>query len=340
MTEDSSLQARLAALIEALPDRRLLVIGDLIADQFVSGEIARISREAPVMILKYEDTRTLPGGAGNAASNVAALAAKVTLVGAVGRDRAGRGLLLALRALGVDTSGVVTIKDHVTPVKVRILAGSVHSTRQQVIRIDREAPLEPTEAITEQLLQRIRQHAATADAIIISDYNYGVVNERVIEVLRQIGRERQIPIAVDSRFRLPEFGQFTTATPNESEVEEVLDTRFNSLAEVIAAGQQLREELDLEALLITRGANGMVLFEREQAPVSIPIVGGRDVVDVTGAGDTVIATYSLALASGASFAEAAQLATHAGGLVVMKRGTATISREELLASVARWSAAE
>src|SRR5258708_7422658 len=141
MTEQSQFQNRLTALVNQFPNRRVMVVGDIIADQFVYGEIARISREAPVMILKYESTRTLPGGASNAASNVAALGANVVLVGSIGRDQPGRSLMLELRAGGVDTSGLVTLKDHVTPTKVRILAGSVHSTRQQVIRIDREAKL-------------------------------------------------------------------------------------------------------------------------------------------------------------------------------------------------------
>jgi len=333
MTEQSEFQSRLAALVGQFPNRRVMVVGDVIADQFVYGEIARISREAPVMILKYESTRTLPGGASNAASNVAALGAGVVLVGSIGRDQSGWSLLQELRARNVDTTGVITLKGHVTPTKVRILAGSVHSTRQQVIRIDREAKLDlPGEKI-ELMLSRIRKHADSCDAIIISDYDYGVICPPVIELLRDIAKTRGIPISVDSRYRLNDFSGFTTATPNESEVEEVFKNRNVAWPGIEKAGLELAGTLGLKALLITRGAEGMILFEPAKETLSIPIVGGRDVVDVTGAGDTVIATYTLALSSGASFSEAAHLANHAGGLVVMKRGTATISADELLASI-------
>ena len=333
MSEQSQFQNRLASLVNQFPSRRIMVVGDVIADQFVYGEIARISREAPVMILKYENTRTLPGGASNAASNVAALGGNVVLVGSIGRDQPGRSLMLELRARGVDTSGLVTIKNHVTPTKVRILAGSVHSTRQQVIRIDREAKLALTDEKIELLLTRIREHAYSCDAIIISDYDYGVICAPVIELLHEIAKVRGIPVAVDSRYRLTDFSGFTTATPNESEVEEVFKNRNVAWPGIERAGWELTEGLGLKALVITRGPEGMVLFEHTKETLSIPIVGGRDVVDVTGAGDTVIATYTLALSSGASFSDAAHLANHAGGLVVMKRGTATISPDELLASV-------
>jgi rfaE bifunctional protein kinase chain/domain len=333
MTEQIEFQTRLTALVNQFPNRRIMVVGDVIADQFVYGEIARISREAPVMILKYENTRTLPGGASNAASNVAALDANVVLVGTIGRDQPGRSLMLELRGRGVDTSGLVTIKNHVTPTKVRILAGSVHSTRQQVIRIDRESKGSPTDEHIEKLLSRIRQHADTVEAIIISDYDYGVICPPVIELLRDITKARGIPVAVDSRYRLVDFAGFTTATPNESEVEEAFKNRNVAWPGIEQAGWELTEGLGLKGLLITRGSQGMMLFEHTKETLSIPIVGGSDVVDVTGAGDTVIATYTLALASGASFSDAAHLANHAGGLVVMKRGTATVTRVELVASI-------
>ncbi|HZS48720.1 MAG TPA: PfkB family carbohydrate kinase [Blastocatellia bacterium] len=333
MASPDQFQNRLSTLIDQFPNRRIIVVGDVIADQFVYGEIARISREAPVMILKYESTRTIPGGASNAASNVAALGANAYLVGIVGRDQPGRSLMLELRGRGVDTGGLVTVKDHITPTKVRILAGSVHSTRQQVIRIDREAPADLTNDRLELLLSRIREKAEWADAIIISDYGYGVINEQVVGLIREIADRRNIPVAVDSRYRLADLGGFTTATPNESEVEEIFRSRKGEWPGIERAGRELCEGIKLKALLITRGSQGMILFEPGKESQSIPIVGGRDVVDVTGAGDTVIATYTLALASGSSFAEAAHLANHAGGIVVMKRGTATVNREELLSSI-------
>src|SRR5215831_9675195 len=196
MGELTQFQNRLSALIGQFPNRRVMVVGDVIADQFVYGEIARISREAPVMILKYDNTRTLPGGASNAASNVAALGANVVLVGSVGRDQPGRSLMLELRARGVDTSGLISLKNHVTPTKVRILAGSIHSTRQQVIRIDREAPIELDGDHLDLLLSRIKEKSDWAEAIIISDYGYGVINEPVIALLKEIANSRNIPIAI------------------------------------------------------------------------------------------------------------------------------------------------
>jgi len=336
MAERTPLQERLSTLIRRFPQRKILVIGDLVADQFVYGEIARISREAPVMILRYEDTKTIPGGAANAASNIAALDAGASIVGVAGRDQAGRALMLGLRERGVDTSGIITISKHITPTKVRILAGSGRSTRQQVIRIDRESKLEITAELAAQLISRIYEAASETDAIIISDYNYGVANESVVQAIREIIKIRKIPVLVDSRSQLTSFSGFTTATPNESEVEEIFKSHFIDSLPIEEAGRRLREALSLEALLITRGSNGMVLFERNKEPLPIPVVGNKDAVDVTGVGDTVIATYALALASNGSFADAAHLANHAGGIVVMKRGTATASRQELFSSVLKW----
>ncbi|HYY42552.1 MAG TPA: PfkB family carbohydrate kinase, partial [Pyrinomonadaceae bacterium] len=216
--------------------------------------------------------------------------------------------------------------------KVRILAGHAHSTRQQVIRVDYEGTPLADASIKAQLAERLRAACATADAVIISDYNYGVACAEVIESLRTSARARKLPVLVDSRFRLLEFAGFTSGTPNEDEVEHVLGRRLTETT-LDDAATELCARLDYAALLVTRGPHGMVLLERGRAPVHLPAVGASEAVDVTGAGDTVIATYTLALALGASFADAAHLANHAGGLVVMKRGTATAAPDELLASV-------
>lgn len=325
----------LAEIVSKFPNCRILVIGDLIADEFVFGEIARVSREAPVMILRYERTETMPGGAGNAAANVAALADRADLIGAIGRDFSGRQLMLTFRAQGVNTTGILTVKGHQTPTKTRILAGSVHSTRQQVIRIDREPTLPLT--ICQDLIQRLRTMIQQSDAIIISDYNYGVINKELLDALRLLIAERPIPVIVDSRFRLRDCTNFTAATPNQAELEELANQRIYSETDLFKTGELLRQELNLQTLLLTRGSDGMVIFEAGQPPVVLAAVGSKDPVDVTGAGDTVIAAFSLALAAGANARQAAQIANHAGGLVVMKRGTATISRAELLASLIKES---
>ncbi|MEW6733550.1 MAG: bifunctional ADP-heptose synthase [Acidobacteriota bacterium] len=325
----------LTNIIKQFPRCRLLVIGDLIADEFVYGEIARVSREAPVMILRYERTETMPGGAGNAAANVAALAERAALIGVIGRDVAGRQLTLGLRRRGVTTSGVLTLSGYATPTKTRILAGSVHSTRQQVIRIDREPTLEQPTDFHTRLIAQLNEKIAEADAVIVSDYNYGVVSETLLAALGKASKARAIPVVVDSRFHLRTCHGFTAATPNQAELEALVETRLLNEVDLNTAGLQLRAQLGLSALLLTRGSEGMILFEEGRLPYKIEAVGSKEPVDVTGAGDTVIATFTLALAAGASFQDAARIANYAGGLVVMKRGTATVTREELLASIAQ-----
>jgi rfaE bifunctional protein kinase chain/domain len=333
--EQTAQQERLTAMVRLFPQRKIVVVGDLVADQFLYGQISRVSREAPVLILRYERTETTPGGAANCALNLAALDGRASLIGFVGEDEAGKALLDKLCGAGVVCDGVVAVPGRTTT-KVRILAGQQHSTRQQVIRIDYENESEIEASLRERLRARLLEELQSADAVIISDYNYGVADAETVAAVREAAQARRIPILVDSRFDLARFQGFTSATPNEDEVEQLLERKLNDTAEVTTAGLELRERLDYQALLITRGSHGMVLVEANAEPLHIPAVGAREAVDVTGAGDTVIATYTLALASGASFADAAHLANHAGGLVVMKRGTASINRQELLSSVLRW----
>lgn len=328
------LQERLISIVKRFPRRRILVVGDAIADQFVYGAITRVSREAPVLILRHEQTETVPGGAANCAMNLVSLGASVSLIGVVGDDVAGRALVESLGTAGVDCTGLLKSEKLQTTTKVRILAGQVHSTRQQVIRLDYEgAPL--SSEFYEPLLNRILEEAQTSDAVIISDYNYGVASNEVARAVREVASSKGIPVLVDSRFKLCEFEGFTSATPNESEVEQLLGKQLSSVSDLESAGEEMRERLGYRALLITRGGLGMILFQEAVAPVHIDAVGGREAVDGTGAGDTVIATYTLALASDASFPDAAHLANYAGGLVVMKRGTASVTGEELVKSLIR-----
>ena len=324
---------RLASLVRAFAARRVLVLGDLIADQFVSGEISRVSREAPVMILRHERTETVPGGAANCALNLATLGARPALVGVVGDDSAGRELLARLSAAGVDCGWVLTRRGLSTTTKVRILAGHAHSPRQQVVRLDYESGPLAEAALLSGLAVNAREAFEGAEAAIVSDYNYGVACAQTVEPLRLGGAARGVPVVADSRFRLREFAGLTSATPNEDEVEQVAGRRFADPEELAAEGERLRAALGYRALLITRGKHGMLLLEEGRAPLHAAAVGSHGAVDVTGAGDTVIAAYALALASGASFPEAARLANHAGGVVVLKPGTASVSPAELLASV-------
>jgi rfaE bifunctional protein kinase chain/domain len=322
---------RLAAQVRGFAGRRVLVLGDLIADQFVSGEISRVSREAPVMILRHERTETVPGGAANCAMNLAALGARTLVVGVVGDDSAGRELLERLTSAGVVCSGVVIVPKHSTTTKVRILAGHAHSTRQQVVRLDYESDVLKDEEILAEVASNVRAAFEGAEAAVVSDYNYGVACEHTVAPLRRAGMNA--PVVVDSRFRMREFAGFDSATPNEDEVEQVAGRRFSDADELAVEGERLRAELGYRALLVTRGKHGMLLLEEGAQPLHVGAVGSHEAVDVTGAGDTVIATYALALASGADYSTAARLANHAGGVVVLKRGTACVYSAELLASL-------
>jgi D-glycero-beta-D-manno-heptose-7-phosphate kinase len=325
----------LRELIAAGKGKRVVVFGDLIADEYVYGRIARVSREAPVLILEYNATEVVPGGAGNAANNVAALGGIVRLVSIVGRDEPGRRLFKALPR-NVERTGLNRPGGYRTPVKTRILAGGIHSAKQQVVRIDRYTS-EPVSDSQRRLAERAAVRAIkNADAVLISDYGSGLVTPRFVADLaaRLRAKKRRVPILIDSRYALTRYRGLTACTPNESEVEQVLGVTIDDQNAVLErAGRKLLETTRMECVLITRGSRGMAVFEPGKKTVHIPIFGSDSIADVTGAGDTVMATMTLALAAGASFEEAARLANYAGGIVVMKRGTATVSAAELRRAV-------
>ena len=328
---------RLLALVDGFSSRRVLVVGDLIADEFIYGQVARVSREAPVLILKYDATEMVGGGAGNAANNVAALGGRAYLAGIVGADAEGRRLLGSFPR-AVDRSSVARLRDYRTPVKTRILAGGVHSAKQQVVRIDRESGWPLPESAGRSLAKRIARALGECDAVLLSDYGSGLVTPALAETIRAAvaarSRRRPVPVLLDSRYRLLEYRGLSACTPNESEVEQVLGVTIDDDLDVLEkAGRTLLRRTAAEAVLVTRGSKGMALFQPKQATVHVPIFGSDEIADVTGAGDTVIATMALALAAGASFYEAARLSNYAGGLVVMKRGTATVSARELADAV-------
>jgi D-glycero-beta-D-manno-heptose-7-phosphate kinase len=324
---------RLLGLVDGLSSRRVLVVGDLIADEFIYGEVARVSREAPVLILKYNATEMVAGGAGNAANNVAALGGRAMLAGLAGTDPEGRRLLASFHR-GVDTRGIVRSRQYRTPVKTRILAGGVHSAKQQVVRIDRETGWPLSQAVSHTFAKGLSKATSECDAVLLSDYGSGLVTPELAASIRDAvarrSRRRPVPVLVDSRYRLLDYRGLTACTPNEAEVEQAFGIRVDDDADALErAGRQLLGRTGTGAVLVTRGSRGMALFQPKQATIHVPIFGSDEVADVTGAGDTVIATFCLALAAGASFYEAARLANYAGGLVVMKRGTATVSAKEL-----------
>ena len=329
--------AQLLGLVDALRGRAVAVIGDVVADEFVYGRVARVSREAPVLILEYDSTDVVPGGGGNAANNVAALGGRAPLVSIIGRDDPGRRLIGALHRR-VDPRGVVRVVGRETIVKTRILAGGIHSAKQQVVRIDRGVG-QPIDKKTRTAFERAAQRAiTTADAVLVSDYGSGLVTPALVTMLQSELRHggRPIPILVDTRYQLLEYRGLTASTPNESEVEQALGIKINDNAAVLErAGREILSRTGMQAVLVTRGSRGMALFVRNAQTLHIPIFGSDEIADVTGAGDTVMATMALALAAGATFEQAARLANYAGGLVVMKRGTATVSADELRAAVLR-----
>lgn len=334
MTKHPKETDRLKKIVETFPKTTVTVLGDLVADEFVYGEISRVSREAPVLILKHRERTLVPGGGANAVCNLADLDVNVLPVGVIGDDEPGRLLIKAFRHKHIPVSGVLKDKGHTTVTKTRILAGMTHSARQQVVRVDREPEVPPNSHLTRELVLAARQYARASDALLVSDYGYGSATPAILNAVRAKGRLSGMPVTLDSRFRMLEYSGVTAATPNEPEVEECLRMQIGQeWSKVVAAGEQLMARMKLQSLVITRGRDGMVAFADRHKPVDIPIFGSDEVADVTGAGDTVIATFTAALAAGANSEEAAQLANYAGGIVVMKRGTATVTRQELLHAV-------
>jgi rfaE bifunctional protein kinase chain/domain len=318
---------RLIELVDRFYGCRVAVFGDLIVDEFIYGEIARVSREAPVLILNYDSTEIVAGGAGNAASNVAALGGKPVVVGLAGLDDAGHRLLSVLH--NMDIAGVARPSGYGTPTKTRILAGGIHSAKQQVVRIDRAAATRAGGDHRASIESKLLRAAARCDAMLVSDYGTGLVSPQLVARARKVMR-KGAPLLVDSRYSLLKFRGITTCTPNESELEQLFGVTIGENFRVLErTGRELLDRTRSEAVLVTRGSRGMALFQRDTPTLHIPISGSDQIADVTGAGDTVIATMTLALAAGANFEEAARLANCAGGIVVMKRGTATVSADEL-----------
>lgn len=334
MIRQSQDSERLRKVVQSFPNVTVTVVGDLVADEFVFGEISRVSREAPVLILKHRERKVVPGGGANAVNNLADLGVNVLPVGIVGNDEPGRLLVREFRHKHVALSGVLKDKSYTTVTKTRILAGMAHTSRQQVVRIDREPEAPPSEHLKRELVLAARQYARASDALLISDYGYGAATPALLDAIRAKGKLDRLPIILDSRFRLLEYSGITAATPNEPEVEEALGTRIGTdWPRLCSAGERIISRMKLESLLITRGKDGLVAFNADDKPVDIPIFGPDQVTDVTGAGDTVIATFTAAVAAGATTEEAAHLANYAGGIVVMKRGTATVTAAELLAAI-------
>ncbi len=326
----------LADIVERFSSRKIVLLGDFVSDEFQFGEISRVSREAPVLILRHNHTHLVPGGGANAANNFAALGARVIPITVVGDDAPGAALREYFSSIHVDVSTIFVAKGRTTPTKTRFLAGWAHTVGQQVLRVDREPTTPLPAAVVTKIQKALVNKLKHADALAVSDYGFGVASPALVREARS-ARKGKFVITLDARHNLHAYAksQITSATPNEAEVEALHHTVIGTnLAELQRCAHATRSTMNLESVLVTRGRDGMALFESERVS-HISIYGGAQAVDVTGAGDTVLAAYTLALACGASSLDAAHVANIAGGLVVMKRGTATISQRELLEAIRR-----
>ena len=318
-------------IIGKFSQSKIMVIGDYISDVYVYGKPFKLSREAPVVVIRHEWENIVPGGAGNAAHNLASLGCKVYAVGILGNDEVGNSILNQLKKKGVNGDGLLLSHIVNTISKTRIMAGDDHTSKQQVIRIDK-VNQEPIPArLQEKIYSQFKRLANEVDAIVVSDYGYGVVSDRIISLIQTLAKQKMV--VVDSRYQLMRFRGVTAVTPNESEAEKAIRMRLFEDHGVERAAHVLMEKLKLQAVLITRGNRGMTLLEKPARIFHLPISGHDDITDVTGAGDTVATVFTLSLAAGAGFYDAAFLANCAAGVVVMKSGTAVLTREELQEAV-------
>ena len=324
----------LAELLPAFARTEIVVVGDFVADEYVFGETDRVSREAPVLVVRYESSELKAGGAGNAAQNLAALGVKVRAVGAVGDDALGTALLDEMAGADIDVSGVERVAGRQTEAKTRILAGGRSTRRQQMIRLDRAPPEPLPDAVARRIVRTLERAGRGASAVLASDYGSGAVGPAAKEVLRRIKRGG-VPVCADSRYHLSSYAGITMVKPNEVELEAASGVPVSPAGGIERAARALQRKVGCDVLLVTRGRNGMSVFRKGMAPVHVPAHGDKPAVDVTGAGDTVAATFSAGLAAGGDAVAAARLANVAGALVVQKPGTATVSREELAAELLR-----
>ncbi|UCF77685.1 MAG: carbohydrate kinase [Candidatus Eiseniibacteriota bacterium] len=328
-------RGRLKSLVRGFSAKKVLVVGDLMLDEYVYGNTERVSREAPVLILAFNGSMVMPGGAANACANITSLGATAIPVGLVGEDEAGGRLLGLMRERGVGTDSVISSSEYESIQKTRILAGGFHCAKQQVIRIDRGKGAAVSRKDEARLTESALSMVPSVDAVLFSDYDYGVVSGRLRTRVTELARVKKKVVCADSRFKLARFRGATVATPNEAEAGPSAGIEIRDSATLVAAGTRLMERLALQSLVVTQGSSGMTVFQREKVPVHIPIFGSDEIADVTGAGDTVAATVTLSLSAGASIVEASCLATYAASVVVMKRGTAVTSAEELQGAISR-----
>jgi rfaE bifunctional protein kinase chain/domain len=326
-SRDLALTAHRSSLItlDRFAGRKLLVLGDLMLDEFIWGEVRRISPEAPVPVVEVRRESQHLGGAGNVVSNLLALGAQATMIGVIGADAAGERLRAQAQERGADVTGLVVDSSRPTTLKTRIVAHS-----QQMLRFDREEKRSISAATEDSVLERFHSAVTSAQSIVISDYEKGALTPKLLRAVIEEARSLQIPVCLDPKLKnWSHYEGIDVITPNQLEAERASGIEITDEASLMAAARWIRDSLECRAVLITRGEHGMSLLDATGRLTHIPTVA-REVYDVTGAGDTVIATLALALAAGAPIDEAAVIANQAAGIVVGKVGTATVSRAELI----------
>lgn len=319
-----------SSLVSLLADSRVLVLGDIIVDEFVLGQPDRISREAPVIIMEEIDRKVCPGGAANAAANAVSLGGKTELLGVVGADNNWQQLAASLARMSVGTGGVVVAENIDSAVKTRVMAGGEQLVRQQIVRIDNTRGIRVTDSNRELLFSRLQERLADIDVLILSDYGLGIFTRKLIVKIIEAARQHEVPVLADSRYQLLDFAGVTLATPNLEETSRAWGQRIKQEADLIEAGRELITKLGSKYLLITRGADGMSLFYQDGGYQHIPVNKKAEVYDVTGAGDTVAAVLALSLGADLDVETGAKLANLAAGLVVGKPGVAVVRPEELV----------
>lgn len=323
------MRENLLQIVTKMQNKKIMLIGDMIADVYLEGRISRISREAPVLILEHTAENVVPGGAANAVHNTATLGGKVYAVGIVGNDFPGQELTKVLGAKGVVTEGFIPDGLRPTITKTRVMAGGQATVRQQVVRIDRENKAELSPEIEKQMIDYIQKTIPQMDAVVLSDYGGVTVTQAVLQAAIEACKLHGKPSIVDSRYKVMEYKGVTLVKQNESEAAAAVGLKELNEQSLLEAGKSILVDLQAEAVLITQGPDGMTLFERSGKVTHIPVTNVSEVYDVTGAGDTVVAAMILAVAAGAAYEEAACLANFAAGIVVKKPGTATATPKEL-----------
>ena len=325
---------KLVDLIKKIGDSKILVVGDLALDEMVYGDTERISREAPVLILQHTHTKFILGGASNAAHNVSEInGGKVSVIGIIGDDYQANDLRNAFKEANIDCSSLIVDKCRKTITKTRISGSCSHSITQQIVRIDRQTNAPISEETEAKMIEEIKKLVPVHDAVILSDYHIGTLTDNVIKAVVDTAKKYDKKVIVDAQRDLGRYKGITSMTPNLPDTQKSVGFYLSSKEDFLKAGNQLLAETNAEAILITCGADGMVVVEPNNKYTHIPVFNKAEVFDVTGAGDTVTAVYTLALAAGAEPVYAAIIGNIAAGIVVKQFGCATTSIDEILDSV-------